>query len=276
MSVRVLQRVGSLAAIIVICTVGACSSDVTGSNLHPVKLSFTSSGSAAAAASSSAMRSSFARLSNFAMPSDLGVGTDLVLTKVQLVMDKIELNETESTSCVSEIEESGDDHAEAGEECEDVSRDPVLIDVPLDATLRTALNVPLAAGTYTKLEAKLEPAREEAAAFNTANPNLVGKSVRIEGTFKGTPFVLTSSVRTGLEMSFNPPLVIDATTTNATVNIDVAKWFLNSAGAVIDPTTARPGSSALQTIEDNIRRSFHAFEDDDESGTDDGGHHGED
>jgi hypothetical protein len=210
------------------------------------------------------------------MPSDLAVGTDLVLTKVQLVMDKIELNETESTSCVSEIEDSGDDHAEAGAECEDVSRDPVLIDVPLDATLRTALSVPLPAGTFTKLEAKLEPARDNAAAFNTANPNLVGKSVRVEGTYKGTPFVFTSAVRAGLEMSFNPPLVIDATTTNATVNIDVAKWFLNSSGSVIDPSTATPGSSALQSIEDNIRRSFHAFEDDDESGTDDGGHHGQD
>jgi hypothetical protein len=40
---------------------------------------------------------------------------------------------------------------------------------------------------------------------------------------------------------------------------------------VIDPTSATPGSTALQKIEDNIRRSFHAFEDDDESGTDDHG-----
>jgi hypothetical protein len=264
------QNLKPLAGFILASAIAACSSDVTGANLHPVKLSFTSNVSAAAVSANSALK------------ADLAVGPagDLVLTKVQLVLDKIELNETETTSCVAEIESSDDDsgnHGEAGTECEDVSRNPVLVDIPLDAALATAINVPLSAGTYSKLEAKLEPARDDASAFNSANPLLAGKSVRVEGTFKGTPFVFTSAVRSGLEMTFDPPLVIDATTTNATVSIDVAKWFLNSANAAIDPSTATPGSAALSTIEDNIRRSFHAFEDDDESGVDDhGGHDGRD
>jgi hypothetical protein len=264
------QHLKPLAGFILASAIAACSSDVTGANLRPVKLSFTSNVSAAAASSNSALK------------SDLAVGPagDLVLTKIQVVLDKIELNESETTSCVAEIEASDDDsgeHGEAGMECEDVSRNPVLVDIPLDATLATAINVPLAPGTYSKLEAKLEPARDGGSAFNSANPTLVGKSVRVEGTFKGTPFVFTSAVRSGLEMEFNPPLVIDATTTNATVSIDVAKWFLDSSGAVVDPGTATAGSDALSRIEDNIRRSFHAFEDDDESGTDDhGGHEGHD
>jgi hypothetical protein len=264
------QHLKPLAGFVLASAIAACSSDVTGANLHPVKVSFTSNVSTAAA------------FSNSALKSDLAVGPagDLVLTKVQVVLDKIELNESEATSCVTEIENSDDDsgeHGQAGMECEDVSRDPVLVDIPLDATLATALNVPLAAGTYSKLEAKIEPARDGAAAFNSANPTLVGKSVRVEGTFKGTPFVFTSAVRSGLEMTFDPPLVIDATTTNATVSIDVAKWFLDSTGAAIDPGTATAGSSALSRIEDNIRRSFHAFEDDNESGTDDHrGHEGHD
>jgi len=124
-------------------------------------------------------------------------------------------------------------------------------------TLSTVINIPLAAGTYAQLEARLRPARDNATDFNTSNPNLVGKSVRVEGTFKGTPFVVTSSVNAKLEMEFDPPLVIDETTKNAT------------------------GSSNLSLIENNIRRSFHAFEDDDErgedhheghNGNDDGGH----
>lgn len=263
------QYLKPLAGFILVSAIAACSSDVTGSNLHAVKLSFTSHVSTAAGSSNSALK------------SDLAVGPagDLVLTKVQVVLDKIELNESETTSCVTEIENSDDDsgeHGEAGMECEDVSRDPVLVDIPLDAALATALNVPLAAGTYSKLEAKIEPARDGATAFNSANPALLGKSVRVEGTFKGTPFVFTSAVRSELEMEFNPPLVIDATTTNATVSIDVAKWFLDSSGAVIDPGTATAGSDALSRIEDNIRRSFHAFEDDDESGTEDHGHEGHD
>ena len=264
------QHLRPMATFILASAFAACSSDVTGANLHAVKVSFTSNVSTAAASSSSALKSDLA----------VGPGGDLVLTKVQVVLDKIELNESETSSCVAEIEASDDDsgeHGEAGMECEDVSRDPVLVDIPLDATLATALNVPLAAGTYSKLEAKIEPARDGATAFNAANPALLGKSVRVEGTFRGTPFVFTSSVRSGLEMTFDPPLVIDATTTNATVSIDVAKWFLDSAGAAIDPSTATAGSNALSRIEDNIRRSFHAFEDDDESGTDDhGGHEGHD
>jgi len=259
MTARFLPNIKLLAGAVLVSTIAACSGDLTGANTHPVKLSVTSS-VLSAPASSSAMRSNLA----------VGSAGNFTITRVQLVMDKIELNDGETTNCVNEIEATGD------AECEDVSRDPVLVDIPVDGTLKGALNVPLAAGSYSKLEAKLEPARDNATAFNAANTNLVGKSVRVEGTYgdAATPFVFTSSVRAGLEMSFNPPLVIDATTTNATVSIDVSKWFLDSSNNVIDPNSATPGSAALQQIEDNIRRSFHAFEDDAESGIDDhSGHH---
>jgi hypothetical protein len=266
MTVQFLRNIKPLAGLVAIAAIAACS-DSTSASLHPVKLNVTTKVASGPAA--------FSRIA-----ADLTVGNStLVLQKVELVVDKLELNENESTSCVAEIEASGDDHGEAGEECEDVDRDPMLLSIPVDDQLHTVLNIPLPAGTFSKLEAKLEPARDDATAFNTANAGLVGKSVRVTGTF-GNPavaFTFTSSVRTGLEMSFDPALVIDGTTaTNATVSIDVAKWFIDSSNgnAVIDPNTATPGSAALQKIEDNIRRSFHAFEDDHESGIDDHeGHH---
>ena len=242
-----------------ILSLAACSSDLTGTNKRNVQISFTTNASSVAA-------------TGIRMSPDITVGEagDLVLSKIQVVVDKVELNENDETSCVGEIEQHGDDnHGEAGEECEDVARDRVLVDIPVDAAAHTVLSVPLTPGSYRKLEAKLEPARDDATAFNASNPNLAGKSVRVEGMFKGTPFVFTSAVRSGLEMEFDPPLVIDATTTNATVSIDVAKWFLDRDGNVIDPTSATSGSEALSQIEDNIRRSFHAFEDDDRSGEDD-------
>ena len=249
----------------VFITLAACSSDLTGNNKQSVQLSFTTNSTSSVAAT------------GIRVSPDITVGAnnELVLSKVQVVVDKIELNEEDNTSCVGEIEDGGDDHGEAGEECEDVSRNPVLVDIPVDDAAHVVLSVPLTPGTYRKLEAKLEPARDDATAFNTASPTLVGKSVRVEGTYKGTPFVFTSAVRSGLEMEFDPPLVIDGTTTNATVSIDVAKWFLDSNGNAIDPTSATAGSNALSRIEDNIRRSFHAFEDDDHSGEDDHSeHHG--
>ena len=263
MSAKVIN-ITPLAAAVAIGALAACSSDLTGGNRHPVQVSFISNSPSAPA-------------TGIRMSPDVTVGAtgDLILTKVQVVLDKIELDRNGTSSCVAEIEDSGDDHAAVGEECEDVSRDPVLIDIPVDGTLHAVLNVPLSEGTYAELEAKLEPAPATATAFNSTNADIVGKSVRVEGTFKGTAFVFTSSVRRSLEMSFDPPLVIDATTKNATVNLDVGKWFLDASGNVIDPATATDGSATRQQIEDNIERAFHAFEDEHESGVDDhSGHDG--
>lgn len=265
MTARLFQYTKPLAGLAALGFLAACSGDLTGGSRHPVKLSFTTNATVAASANRVA--------------ADLIVGpaNELVLQNVQLVFGKIELDRSGTADCVGEIEASGDDHAHIGEECEDVSRDPILVDVHVDGALHQVINVPLAAGTYSELEAKLEPAKEQSTTFNAANSNLVGKSVRVEGMFKGTPFVFTSPVRAKIEMEFDPPLVIDETTKNATVSLDVGKWFLDSSGAVIDPTAAGPGSSNLTQIENNIRRSFHAFEDDHERGEDHHeGHNGND
>jgi hypothetical protein len=270
-----LQYTRPIAGIAALITVAACSSDLTGTNRHAVQLSFTTNAGVSGAANRVA--------------ADLVVGSsnELVLQKVQLVLGKLELDRVGTSDCVGDAEAGDDnggdgDHGGRSEECEDVSLNPLLVDVPVDDALHPVINVPLPAGTFSQLEARLEPARDRFTAFNTANPNLVGKSVRVEGTFKGTPFVFSSPVRSKLEMDFDPALVIDDNTKNATVSIDVRKWFLNADGSVIDPSTATSGSQSLLTIESNIRRSFHAFEDDDErgedhheghNGNDDGEHH---
>ena len=180
MSAKVIN-ITPLAAVVAIGALAACSSDLTGGNRHPVQVSFISNSPSAPA-------------TGIRMSPDVTVGAtgDLILTKVQVVLDKIELDRNGTSSCVAEIEDSGDDHAAVGEECEDVSRDPVLIDIPVDGTLHAVLNVPLSEGTYAELEAKLEPAPATATAFNSTNADIVGKSVRVEGTFKGTAFVFTS------------------------------------------------------------------------------------
>ena len=276
MMFRPIQLTKPLAGLAAVTILASCSSDLTGSNRHNVQLSFTTKTTVANSAANG-------------IAADLVVGDndELVLQKVQLVFGKLELDRSGTADCVGEIDDDNDehgddDHGNINDDCEEVELDPLLVDVPVDDALHPVINVPLPEGTFEELEAKLEPARDRFTAFNAANPNLVGKSVRVEGTFKGTPFVFTSSVRANLEMDFDPALVIDATTKNATVAIDVRKWFVMSDGSVIDPTTATPGSLNLLQIENNIRRSFHAFEDDDErgedhheghNGNDDGEHH---
>ena len=270
-----LTRTGPLAGIAALAIVAGCSSDVIGSDRHNVQLSFTTNATVTSAANRVA--------------ADLLVGpnNELVLQKVQLVFGKMELDRRADANCIGDVENedddrSGDEHGDVDDaDCEEIALDPVLVDVPVDDALHPVINVPLPDGTFSELEAKLEPAAARFTSFNTTNPNVVGKSVRVEGTFNGAPFVFTSPVRANLEMEFDPALVIDATTRNATVAIDVRKWFLNSSNAVIDPRTATPGSTNLALIENNIRRSFHAFEDNEErgedhheghDGNDDGGH----
>src|SRR5260221_4715186 len=148
------------------------------------------------------------------------------MQKIQLVIDNIELAPSGSTGCVDDEEAGDDDQLSADDDCEELARDPILVNVPVDDAVHTIISVPVAAGTYTKLEAKLDPASAADVSALGAPSDMTGKSIRVEGTFKGTPFVFTSPLRTGFEFEFNPPLVVDGSTKNATVHIDVTKWFI--------------------------------------------------
>jgi hypothetical protein len=266
MIVRFLQYSKPLTGLAIIGVLAGCSSDLAGGNRHPVQLSFTTNTTVAPVGN------------RIAADVVVGPSSELVISKVQFVLGRIELDRAGTTACVPEAEDANDDnpHQEGGE-CEDVTREPLLVDMKLDGTLQQAIIAPLAAGTYRELEAKIEPARARFTAFNAANSAIAGNSVRVEGTFKGNAFVFMAPIRARIETEFDPPLVVDETTKNATISLDVSKWFLNSSGEVIDPASAKQGSSNLEQIASNIRRSFHAFEDDDERGEDNHeGHHGND
>lgn len=265
---------GDLAKLIAIggaILVSGCA-DISGSGSHMVSLSVTT-------------RSTGGLSRTVGLSRDIAIGPngDLVLKKVQLVLGRIEISRTDQATCAGDDEDTGDDDVmssdrqsghdgEGEDDCEEVAGDPLLIDVPVDDAVHTVVNVPLAAGTYKRLEAKVTPVDATTLAALGGPSDMAGKSVRVEGTFKGTPFVYTSPVRTGLELEFDPPLIIDGTTRNATVNIDVTRWFL-AGGVVIDPATANAGGVNSDLVARNIRNSFHAFEDDDRGGDED--HEGE-
>ncbi len=242
----------------------ACSSaDLAGNNLQNVSLSFAAQEDPGFAAAFDG--ASVAGSSTVAVPA---------ITRVQLVLTKLELGRTDDIACVDDDDEiehsSSTSSGDKGHDCEHVSRDPLLIDIPVDGTLQTKLTVPLAAGTYKKLEAKLEPVKSSkpaGAAFLAAHPDFAGISIKVDGTYNGAPFTYRTSMKAVLHMRFKPPLVIDATTTNATVAVDLSKWFLNGS-TVIDPTKALPGSSASEKVEKNIRASFRAFKDNGKKGKD--------
>ena len=202
------------------------------------------------------------------LSADIQVGTgasSLTITSVQLVLAEIEL--TNGGTCASSGKDDG---------CEEVELGPLFVDVPMNGTAKPILDASVPAGSYSELEAKLdavnsgEEGEEGAASFLLAHQDLAGVSVRVVGVFtdgNGMPhdFTFTSNVEAEIEMAFPSPVSVDATTSNLTIDVDVASWFKDASGGVIDPMDV----ANAEAINANIKKSFKAFEDDDRDGTPD-------
>ena len=195
-----------------------------------------------------------------------GAADALVITKAQLVLSRTEL-EMVNGNCASNDDEGDDDG------CAELKLGPMLVDLPLTSGAKTALTVAVPAGRYDKIEAKIDAVASEsdghhqdAATFLAAHPEFRNISIRVEGTFNGQPFVYTTALDAEMEMEFNPPLVVDGAAGNLTVQVDLSTWFLGRDGAAINPATANAGGVNRSLVEDNIKRSFKVFEDDDHDG----------
>lgn len=267
---RVLCLLGAAASL------AACADSTKPGASMPMSLSFTTAASATAGGAS-ASRSPLAP--RFDVTTTDGANT-LVITKAQVVVARAELQQAGAT-CASDADAGDDDggHADAEHsECAEIAVAPTVVDLPVTSAVVKTLDVTIPAGTYSALEAKIRAVRAErgaaSAAFLAANPGFAGASVRVEGTFNGTPFVYTGSPAANLETIFSPPMVVDASPVNLTVNVDLSTWFRSSTGTLIDPSTANAGGLNAAVVANNIRRSFRAFRDDDRNGHDDDGRDG--
>jgi hypothetical protein len=195
----------------------------------------------------------------------------LVITIAQVLLRRLELSTVEAAGCAE------DDHPENDDDrCHEVETGPMLVDLPTDNSVVAVASIQLPAGSYRALEAKIRPVRSNddgAAAFLAAHPEFENASVRVVGTFDGTPFTYTGSPNVSLELTFDPPLTVSTGSTTATVHVSIDGWFTDRDGNLIDPATANDGGANAQLVASNVRRSFHAFEDNEHHG-DDG--HGDD
>ena len=206
------------------------------------------------------------------LAADVTVGSgpnSIRITKVEFVLAETELAQV-ATCSTPAVDDDG---------CDELELNPLLIDLPLDASPPVqVLDALVPPGTYTRLETKLhavEPGDEEGesggASFMTAHPDWpAGVSVRVTGVFTDAAgathaFTFTSGIRAEIEVAFASPVTVDATTHNITLTVDVARWFTDAAGAAIDPTNA----ANAEAIAANIRGSFEAFEDNDHDAVDD-------
>jgi hypothetical protein len=189
-------------------------------------------------------------------PLTLTDGTNtLVITDVQLVVREIELRRADAIAC---------DSTGAGDSCEELELGPILLDLPLGVGAAHVFSAPVAAGSYNEVEFKIQKPSD-------------GPSIKVTGSYNGQDFTYTSDVDAKQEVELNPPLVTsDAASADLTLLVDLDRWFRDGAGLLVDPATALPGQANANLVTDNIRATFHAFEDEDHDGSDDHGGNGQD
>ncbi|MDB4883005.1 MAG: hypothetical protein JWL95_1771 [Gemmatimonadetes bacterium] len=242
----------------------ACSSS---DGIAPKESSTVSLSFAAARAPAGASRSlGMAGASFSSAPGDT-----VVLTKVQFVLSHIELAQIDS-ACTATASVDEENEKEHEGECDELKLAPVLVDVPLTTSAKTAITATVPPGQYRSLHARIDALKAGskqvgAAEFLAAHKDFEGTSLRVEGTYAGKPFVYTTDAKAEIFVPFNPPIVVTASTApNVTVAVDPSNWFKTDNGTTIDPTTVGQGQPNNRAIAANIRRSFRVFRDDDRDG----------
>ncbi len=242
--------------------VSACSDStgLSGNGTNQVSLSVTTQVGAGPAAASAGMFM-------LAAADTLTDGeNELVFTQVELVLREIELERINHDSCDSTaVDDDG---------CEEFETGPILLDLPLSGQVEQVIAIEADTGTYDEIEFELHKVSNddpEDAAFRAAYPDMVEKTIRVQGFYNGQPFTYENDINDEQEYDLIPPLVVDEMTTsvNVTVLIDLAAWFVDGSGALVNPQSGNKGGDNESLINENIKHSFEAFEDDDRDGDDD-------
>jgi hypothetical protein len=152
--------------------------------------------------------------------------------------------------------------------CEQFEAGPVLVSLPLTAGAEQTFALDaVPPATYNELKFEVHKAGGSDStdqAFLVAHPDFNGVSIRVRGTFNSQAFEYTTNLDVEQQLMLVPQLVVTAgVSTNITIFVDVSGWFVKN-GVLMDP--ANPDRSVA---DENIRRSFGAFEDRDHSGSHD-------
>ena len=245
-----MQRPSWAPALLLAAAALACSDNPSGpEGQGTVAFQLATSGTGAAAAPS--------------LSISVTLGNDvLVISDVQFVARKIKL-EQEDGSCPADIEDQPDQE----EECPTLKLGPLLLDPPVVEGADPIFTVDLPAGVYDELQMQIhKPTGSNDVAFIAANPDFDGVSIRVNGTWNGTPFTFTTDLTQVVEIDLEDPIEVVADgEVSLTLLLDVRGWFLGQGGAsLLNPIA--PSQQDRSRIEQNIRQSFHAFQDDDEDG----------
>jgi hypothetical protein len=237
--------------------VAACS-DGTGPNSQAgVSLSF------AAPAAGAAPASPGMSMSVAAIDLTDGQGNTLTLDKVEIVLREIELKRQIAPGC---------DDLPGDDDCEEFEAGPVLLDLPLDGNVATMVTITPDPDVYDEVEFDIHKVSNddpEDATFRETYPDMVGKSIRVQGSFNGQPFTYETDLDVEQEFDLSPPLTVGAdaaAATNVTIMVDVDAWFRDLSGTLVNPQDGNKGGQHESLVKENIKQSIEAFEDHDSDG----------
>ncbi|WP_342375829.1 hypothetical protein NVS55_31730 [Myxococcus stipitatus] len=198
-------------------------------------------------------------------------GNGITIERVRLSVRELELELEGDDDDDGQTSGSDDDLTPGNSRHDDDEQEigPFLIDLSaedLSGKVVRVGNIEVTPGIFDEIEfdigkLTLAQAGEDAALKELAQQ---GASVIIDGHIDGQPFSFVSSVRVEQEHEARFE-VKEGEEPNITINIDPSGWFVDDKGQRLDPRE----ESARSTIENNLRRSIDAFDDDDHDGDED-------
>ena len=182
----------------------------------------------------------------------------LSLQRVTLVVGAVTLREAGVADCVAgSAPVTG---------CELLERGLVLLEAPLDGSVRSLVAALVRPGSYDALGFTIQPPDASDSTFLQRHDGFEGISVRVEGLWDGEPFIFERTLDDERWVDVTPFRVESGRTANITLRLDPSSWFRSESGLLVDPRAASLDPEAAAAVESRIRTSIAAFEDDDVDG----------
>jgi hypothetical protein len=187
---------------------------------------------------------------------------EIVVDEVALVLRKVRLDGEPTASCPED--------AEGDSQCAELRLGPVLFDLPLGEGAEPIFSAAVPVGTYSQVKFQIHRPTNanEDADFVADHQEFEDISIRVLGSYNGTPFTFASDLTEVEDVLFAEPVEVAVDgEVQVTLHVDVAGWFASEGGTgLVNPSEANDGGPFESLVERQIRESFRAFHDEDLDG----------
>ena len=187
---------------------------------------------------------------------------EIVMEEVQLVLRKVRLDGAPTASCPED--------AEGDSRCAELRLGPALFNLPLGEGAEPIFSAAVPVGTYSGIKFQIHRPTNanEDADFVADHPEFDDISIRVLGSYNGTPFTFASDLTEVEDVVFAEPVEIGpGGEVQVTLHVDVTGWFASEDGTgLVNPSEASDGGPFESLVERQIRESFRAFHDADLDG----------